>query len=319
MGTRRVALYIDESLGRYGFPGGHPFGPARLRAFLDRAEGQGLVARSELQVAAPAPAEIISLFHDEDFERFVRAHEYSDGVLLDGADTPAFPGCHTAASTVVGAAVDATRRLVLGEVARAFVPIAGLHHGARDAAAGFCIFNDIGVVIELLRRQYGIRRVAYIDIDAHHGDGVYYAFEDDPDLCFADIHQDGRTLYPGTGDAAETGTGKAKGTKLNLPVPPGADDRNFFPAWSQVEEHILRARPEFIILQCGTDSIAGDPLTAMRFSAAAHEHATRRLCQVAEQLGHGRVLALGGGGYNLANVAEGWSRVLASLLEEEIA
>ncbi|MFZ9886173.1 MAG: acetoin utilization protein AcuC [Myxococcota bacterium] len=316
MGARKVALYVDECLGRYGFPNGHPFGPARLSVFLEEANRRGLVGRSALRTASVAPAEIISLFHHEDFERFVRAHEHSEGVLLDGADTPSFLGCHTAAATVVGAAVDATRRLVTGEALRAFVPIAGLHHGARDAAAGFCIFNDIGVVIELLRREYAIQRVAYVDIDAHHGDGVYYAFDDDPALCFADIHQDGRTLYPGTGDASESGRGAAQGTKLNLPVPPGADDRNFYAAWTQIEAHLLRAQPEFIILQCGTDSIAGDPLTAMRFSAAAHEHATRRLCRVAEQLGHGRVLALGGGGYNLFNVAEGWSRVLAALLED---
>ena len=111
-----------------------------------------------------------------------------------------------------------------GECRRAFVPIAGLHHAARDRAAGFCVFNDCGVAIELLKRA-GLKRIAYVDIDAHHGDGVFYAFEDDPAVIFADLHEDGRYLYPGTGMAEEIGKGAARGMKLNVPLPPGADDQ----------------------------------------------------------------------------------------------
>lgn len=311
---KRVALYLGEELGRYGFPGGHPFGPTRMRSFHERARARGLVERAAVLAPPVASRDELTLFHDESFVRYVEEMNDTEGVFLDKGDTPSFHGCYEAASSVVGATVDAARRMMKGELERAFIPIAGLHHASREGAAGFCIFNDAGVAIEVLRKELGVRRVAYVDIDAHHGDGVFYGFEDDPDLCFADIHQDGRTLYPGTGSSDETGRGAAAGTKLNLPLPPGSDDERFDEAWALVEEHVKKARPELILLQCGADSVAGDPLTAMRFSPKAHAKAAARLSAVADELGHGRVLAMGGGGYNHENLAEAWSNVLEALM-----
>ena len=171
-------------------------------------------------------------------------------------------------------ALVAAEALMSGRCRRAFVPIAGLHHAGRDRAAGFCVFNDCGVVVEYLRRSHGLERVAYVDIDAHHGDGVYYAFEDDPSVIIADIHEDGRFLFPGTGAATETGRGAAEGTKLNLPLAPGAGDADFLAAWDRIEEHLERHRPQFILFQCGAD-MAGTRCPAL--SEAAHAHAARRL------------------------------------------
>jgi acetoin utilization protein AcuC len=193
------------------------------------------------------------------------------------------------------------------------VPIAGLHHAARRGAAGFCALNDCGVLVEWLRREHGLQRIAYVDIDAHHGDGLYYGFETDPGLIFADIHEDGRHLYPGTGSDDEIGKGEAKGTKLNLPLMPGADDAAFAPAWQRVLRHLESFAPEFIILQAGADSVAGDPLTHLRFSPAAHARATADLRDLAERLGHGRLLATGGGGYHRPNIASAWNAVVAHL------
>ena len=116
-------------------------------------------------------------------------------------------------SVVVGATLNAAAAIMKGQCRRAFVPIAGLHHAGRDHAAGFCVFNDCGVAIELLRRNSGLERIAYVDIDAHHGDGVFYAFEDDPGVIFADLHEDGRYLYPGTGARTETGKGAGGGNE----------------------------------------------------------------------------------------------------------
>jgi acetoin utilization protein AcuC len=218
-----------------------------------------------------------------------------------------------AASNVVGATLVAVEHIMSNQIKRAFVPIAGLHHAARDRAAGFCVFNDIGVAIEALRKQHGIKRIAYVDIDAHHGDGVFYAFNRDPDLMFADIHEDGHSLYPGTGHADETGEGDAVGTKLNIPLPSGAGDIEFRNAWLEIEKYLQANPPEFVFLQCGVDSMADDPLTHLRFSDSAHGHATQRLCQLADSWGHGRVLAMGGGGYNRGNIARGWTRVVKEL------
>ena len=202
-----------------------------------------------------------------------------------------------------------------GQCRRAFVPIAGLHHARRDAAAGFCVFNDCAIAIEHLRRRHGIERIAYVDIDAHHGDGVYYAYAADPDLILVDFHEDGRWLYPGTGAREESGTGAAAGTKLNIPLPPGAGDAAFYPLWEEAERFLDDARPQFILLQCGADSLAGDPITHLSYSAAVHGYVAQRLARLAELRCGGRLVALGGGGYEPDNIGRAWCAVVEGLLK----
>jgi len=310
-----TCVYIGEELERYGFPRGHPFGPDRMAAFWQEAQRQGLSARVRVLEPRPAGRDVLERFHDGAYlDQVQRLSEQGQG-YLDWGDTPAFPGVFRAAATVVGAVVDAVERLMAGECRHGFVPVAGLHHARRNAAAGFCVFNDVGVALATLLEQYGLTRIAYVDIDAHHGDGVYYAFEADPRVWIADIHQDGRTLYPGTGAAAELGKGEAMGTKLNLPQSPGADDEDFLAAWEEVEAHVERARPEFIVLQCGADSLGGDPLTNLAFTDKAHRHAATRLCRLADRYAQGRLLALGGGGYNRPHMAAAWCGVLEALVE----
>jgi acetoin utilization protein AcuC len=311
---RRVLVIADEPLGRYGFPNGHPFGPDRLAAFLTEYRARGLSQRCVAGASRAASDTELQLFHTQRHVSFVHEKSRDGQGSLDAGDTPAFRGCFEAASQVVGATLDAADALLAGKAERAFVPIAGLHHAARDGAAGFCIFNDCGVLIEKLRRECGIERVAYVDIDAHHGDGVFYAFEEDPHVVFADLHEDGQYLYPGTGRTDETGRDAASGTKLNIPLPPGADDAVFAEHWPKVLAHLERFAPQFIILQCGTDSLGGDPITHLQLTAASHARATADLCRLADRLGHGRVLALGGGGYNRGNIAQGWNAVVEALL-----
>ena len=312
-----VYVYKGDALARYGFGDDHPFGIDRHDVFQ-----QALV---ELQLgeaiayADPrrASVEDLALFHTREYIDRVSKMSAAGVGFLDGGDTPAFPGVYDSASDVVGTTLAAVDAVMAGDASRAFVPIAGLHHAARDAAAGFCVFNDCGIAIEYLRHQYGIKRVAYIDIDAHHGDGVFYSFEDDPDLLFADIHQDGRTLYPGTGFAEETGKGDAIGTKLNIPVPPFADDAVFQSVWPQIEDYLKKYEPEFILLQCGADSIEGDPITSMAFSPASHAYAAKRLCEIADLYCDGRMLAMGGGGYNHDNIARAWTAVVDSMIKAD--
>lgn len=311
----RLCIYASDRLGRYGFPEGHPFGPWRMTAFREALGA--LELDREVRICEPMVAEqqLIEYFHTHDYvERVKRLSVLGEG-YLDAGDTPAFPGVYEAAATVIGAVIDALRRVMEGSCHRAFIPIAGLHHAHRDRASGFCVFNDCAVAVEFLRREFGIRRIAYVDIDAHHGDGVFYAFENDPDLIFADIHEDGRYLFPGTGHASETGKGAAQGSKLNVPMPPGADDEAFLGVWPQVERFIQQAEPEFILMQCGADSVAGDPLTHLRYSAASHRHAARRLCELADSLCQGRIVGLGGGGYQRENIAAAWTAVVASFIE----
>jgi acetoin utilization protein AcuC len=309
-----VVVIAGERLARYGFGDGHPFGPDRHGAFLREFGARALDRKVRVLEPRNATEEELLAFHTGSYLEFVRERSVSGQGYLDGGDTPAFRGVYEAASLVVGATLTATEGIMAGEFRRAFVPIAGLHHAARGHAAGFCVFNDCGVAIELLRNRFGLRRVAYVDIDAHHGDGVFYAFESDAAVIFADLHEDGRYLYPGTGTAEETGRGAAEGTKLNLPLPPGADDSVFGQLWPKVIEHLERFEPDFIILQCGADSIEGDPLTHLRLSPRAHARAASELADLAQRLGHGRLLALGGGGYDRGNLASAWNAVVESLL-----
>ncbi len=310
-----VCVYAGELLQRYNFGEDHPFGPRRHGRFVNELEQRSLEHRVQLAQPVIAKQANIEWFHTHDYVERVKALSVSGNGFLDYGDTPAFRGAYEAAATVVGTVLSALDGVVEGRCRRAFIPIAGLHHARRDSAAGFCIFNDCGVAIEYLRRAHGIRRIAYVDIDAHHGDGVFYGFEDDPDLIFADLHEDGHFLYPGTGFAEETGTGPAAGTKLNIPMPVGAGDREFLRAWDDAEQFIRNSAPELILFQCGADSLANDPITHLQYSEAAHYHAATRLCTIADTFCEGRRVAMGGGGYNLENLAQAWTRVVQALVE----
>ena len=200
------------------------------------------------------------------------------------------------------------------------MPIAGLHHAGRNNAAGFCVFNDCGVAAEYLRKQYGLQRIAYVDIDAHHGDGMFYGFEDDPDLIFADIHEDGRHLYPGTARPNETGTGRARGTKLNIPMQPGADDSDFEIAWRRVEAYIdhCEAGVHPVPVPAPT-ALRVIPITHLRYTEQAHAMRSCCACVVwRTSIASGSIIGTGGGGYNRRNLARAWTRVVQSFVEAEL-
>ncbi len=314
-GGSGTCVVAGERIARYGFPDGHPFGPDRHDAFWREVLACGLDRRVQQLSPRTATRAELELFHESAYVDFVAARSTTGEGMLDGGDTPAFKGVFEAASDVVGATLVAAEAVLDGRAHRGFVPIAGLHHAGRAHAAGFCVFNDIGVAIERLKREQGFRRIAYVDIDAHHGDGVFYAFEDDPAVIFADTHEDGRYLYPGTGAASETGKAAAAGTKLNLPLAPGSGDVEFLAAWSAIEAHVERFEPEFVLFQCGADSLGGDPITHLALTEEAHAHAAARLCAVADRHARGRILGLGGGGYNRRNIASAWTRVLQAFVE----
>jgi acetoin utilization protein AcuC len=310
-----VCVWVGDELATYGFPKGHPFGPERMHVFWAASCEAGLDQRVCARAPVLAQRHEIECFHTPEYvQRVIRQSRTGTG-YLDYGDTPAFPGVYEAAARVVGTALDAARAILRGECRRGFIPIGGLHHARRERAGGFCVFNDCGVVIEELRTAHGVRRIAYVDIDAHHGDGVYYAFEADPALTFVDLHEDGRFLYPGTGHDYEVGRGVALGTKLNIPMAPGDGDDAFHRAWPRVESFLRAAAPEFVLLQCGADSVAGDPLTHLRYSPNVHAYVATRLCALAEEYCAGRLLVFGGGGYNHANLARTWTAVVQALCD----
>ena len=307
-----VFVFKGDALANYGFGDDHPFGLDRHEAFQVELADAGLGSAIEYAGTRRATVDELSLFHSADYIDFISKRSAEGTGFLDGGDTPAYAGIFDTASDVAGTTLAAVDAVMSGAGTRAFTPIAGLHHAGREHAAGFCVFNDCGIAIEYLRQKHGLKRIAYVDIDAHHGDGVFYGFEDDPDLIFADLHEDGRFLYPGTGAAEETGKGAASGTKLNIPMPPGAGDDEFDAAWQVVEAYIDNAAPEFIIMQCGADSLEGDPITHLCYTEEAHALAAKRLCKLADCHCDGRIVGTGGGGYNRHNLARAWTRVVQS-------
>jgi acetoin utilization protein AcuC len=310
-----VVVYKGDELAAYGFGDDHPFGPDRHDAFHAELAASGIGSAISYGTPRTATIDELVLFHTPRYiDHVSRLSEEGHG-FIDEGDTPAFPGIFHAAADVVGTTLAAVDEVMTGAARRAFVPIAGLHHAGRDHAAGFCVFNDCGVAIEYLRKKHGVQRVAYVDIDAHHGDGVFYGFEDDPDALFADIHEDGQFLFPGTGSAVETGKGTAMGTKLNISMPPGSGDAEFAEAWAQVEEYLVATRPEFIIFQCGADSLGGDPITHLNYTEQAHADAAASLCRIADRYARGRIVGVGGGGYNRQNLARAWTRVVQAFVE----
>ncbi len=306
----QVLVIKDRHTADYGFGRGHPFGPDRHDVFHAELSATGVADEVRFVAAREASRDELAAYHTERYIDFVRDTCAAGEGMLDQNDTPAFPGLYEAACWVAGGTLNLAAAIMAGETQRAFIPIGGLHHAGRDHTAGFCVFNDCGIAAEILRSEHGLERIAYVDIDAHHGDGMYYAFESDPGVFIADIHEDGRALYPGTGRASEQGLGEAAGTKLNIPLRPRSGDAHFMEAWEEVEAFVDRARPDFILFQCGADSIAGDPIAHLQFTPDAHAHAARRLCALADRHCEGRLLAMGGGGYNRDNLAKGWSGVV---------
>lgn len=312
--SRTVAVYNGEELGRYGFAD-HPFGEDRLHAFWDEMHIRHFDYQVRVLYPTMATEDQLKRFHTDDYLEKVKIYSELGEGLLDYGDTPAYKGVFEDASFVVGAVIDATHRIMTNEIRRAFVPIAGLHHSMPDTAAGFCVFNDVGVAIKILQQDYGLERIAYVDIDAHHGDGVFYPFESDPTVIYADIHEDGRYNFPQSGFPHEVGKGPAKGRKLNIPLLPLSADDDFLMMWDKVEDFLRQWRPQFVFMNCGADGLNGDPLSHLHYSARAHGRAARGLCQIAEDFADGRILAVGGGGYDLRNIGQAWTAVVDAFLE----
>lgn len=252
----RVGVVKGDELLRYSFPPPHPFNSSRTVAFW---KGLGRMKLGEVDLEPErADEEMIELFHEPAHVEFVRKASTLGYGYLDEGDTPAFEGVLEATEFAVGSTASCVERVANGEIDHGFNPVGGLHHARPDRSAGFCVFNDIGVAVRLLRKR-GVKRILYVDIDVHHGDGVFYPFESDPDTFIFDVHEDGRFLYPGTGRQDETGKGVAVGTKLNVALLPGEGDERLKDVIPRLEAFAAKSEPDFVILQCGADGLAGGP------------------------------------------------------------
>ena len=300
----------DPAFRRYHFGPDHPFSEASrdlaVRLLERSLLPEDASAIEWVRSVEPVARTVLERFHEARYvEKVRRVGSGSETVYLDRGDTPGTPGCYDAAARIVGGAVRAAER-VWEERRPGFHPAGGLHHAHPGGASGFCIFNDLAVAIS--GPLSAGRRIAYIDIDAHHGDGVMYGFYRSGRLLDIDFHQDGRTLFPGTGFPSEAGGGDGAGLKVNVPLPPGAGDTALLPLFRRIVPPLLdQFRPEMIVLQHGIDGHAGDPLAQLQYTPPAYAEIVRTLFDYATEHCARRLLVTGGGGYRAESVA----RVLA--------
>ncbi|MGH7553416.1 MAG: acetoin utilization protein AcuC [Longimicrobiales bacterium] len=320
---RRTALVWDDVLARYRFSAEHPLDPRRLELTVGLIRKLGLVGDDARPVVAPriATDEEIQLAHDPAYiEAVKRASE--PGAATSGyerfglgtEDVPIVEGMHEAGALIVGATLTAAELVMTGRVTRAFSIAGGLHHARRAEAAGFCIYNDLAVAIRWMQREHRVR-VLYVDVDAHHGDGVQWIFYDDPDVLKVSLHESGAYLFPGTGFVDEVGEGEGYGFTVNVPLDAHTEDDSFLQSFRDVVPEVAAAfRPDVLVMQCGCDAHVLDPLTHLRCTTAMYEEVMRLAGEVADEHCEGRIIATGGGGYAIhAVVPRAWALVWAGL------
>ncbi|HXX72203.1 MAG TPA: acetoin utilization protein AcuC, partial [Candidatus Acidoferrales bacterium] len=295
--------------------------PTRLKLTFELMNASGLLESPNVKVIDPryATDEELGLFHSHSYLASVKRASARGGGLLDAGDTPAFKGCYEASALATGASLTAVDQVMSGAVTHCMNISGGLHHAHPDRASGFCIFNDPAVAIAYLKSKYGAQRILYLDVDAHHGDGVMYGFYSDGSVLDIDFHEDGRHLFPGTGYTAEVGELAGRGLKVNIPLPPFTGDDLYLPVFRGIVPHVVRKfRPEVLLLQCGADSHANDLLAHLQLTTKAYVEVARIMHGLAHEVGGGRLVVFGGGGYNPANVARVWTLVAATLVEAKL-
>jgi len=310
-------LWSPELL-RYDFGHGHPMAPARLDLTMRLVEAFGLLREPTLEVVEPVPASdaVVQTVHDAEYVAAVRraaaTGEPDPARGLGTEDDPIFPAMHDAAAHLVGASVAAADAVWTGAAQHALNIAGGMHHAQRGAASGFCIYNDAAAAVQRLL-DHGAERVAYVDIDAHHGDGVEAIFWDDPRVLTFSVHQDGHTLFPGTGNPADTGPWATHCAAVNIALPPRTDSARWLRAVDAVLPTVLREfAPDAIVSQHGADAHGNDPLTDLSVGVEAQRTAARWIHDLAHELCDGRWVALGGGGYAVVDVVPlVWSSLVA--------
>ena len=309
----------DDVLSGHVLREGHPMRPVRLRHTYALLRAYGAFEDEHALLVPPRPATLdeLTTFHTEEYVETVR--RLSGGEEADGerhgfaahGDNPVYPGMYEAAVLSTGASVQAAELIADGEASAAFAPAGGLHHAMRGWASGFCIFNDPVVAINVLRKR-GLR-VVYVDVDAHHGDGVQAAFYHDTDVMTISVHESGRWLFPGTGAVNEVGAGDAAGYSVNLPLFPYTSDDVYVEAFERVVPPLIEAfAPDVLAVQMGADAYVTDPLTHLALSTYGYEALVRRLGGMGYPM-----LAFGGGGYDLDATARCWTLAYGAMLGRE--
>ncbi|MEU7770085.1 acetoin utilization protein AcuC [Micromonospora taraxaci] len=306
----------DESLLAYDM-GDHPLDPVRVELTFALARELGVLDRPGVRMVKPEIADdsVLTRVHAPAYLAAVRAAPRDPlfaGYGLGTSDNPVFEGMHESSALIAGATVAAAEAVWRGDARRAVNVAGGLHHAMPARASGFCVYNDPAVAIARLL-DLGAERIAYVDVDVHHGDGVQQIFWDDPRVLTVSLHETPLALFPGTGFPDETGGPGAQGTAVNMPLPPGVDDTAWQRAFHAIVPSVLRAfRPQVLVSQCGADGHRLDPLADLNLTVDGQRATYLAMRALADELCDGRWVATGGGGYALVEVVpRAWSHLLA--------
>ncbi len=312
--AHELAVVWDDALARYDFGPGHPLAPVRVELTIALARALGVLDGPNVTMVGPDEAddELLGLVHTPPYIQAVKDERHDLHFGLGSADVPVFAGMHDASRRVVGATRAAARAVVEGRAMHGINVSGGLHHAMAGHASGFCVYNDPAIAIRWLLDQ-GVERVAYVDVDVHHGDGVQAAFYDEPRVLTVSLHQNGHTLFPGTGFPHETGGPNAPGHAVNVALPPGTTDAGWLRAFHAIVPPVLREfAPTMLVSQHGCDSHRLDPLAELALTVDGQRAAHAALHRLAHELTEGRWVATGGGGYALAQVVpRTWTHLLA--------
>ncbi|MFQ5837273.1 MAG: acetoin utilization protein AcuC [Thermoplasmata archaeon] len=320
-------LVYDEGYLKYDFGAAHSMRQERIKLARELISGLGILRNSNVrELPAELVEEEILLIHSEDYVEAVKSSgrdpegvgwsymQYGLGTM----DNPVFPEMYEASALHVGGTLKATRNVLAGETVHAFNLGGGFHHASRSRASGFCIFNDVAIAIKDLLEE-GVRRVLYVDVDAHHGDGVQYAFYSEPRVMTISLHEDGRYLFPGTGFVRELGEGEGEGYSVNVPLPPYTDDEAYQGAFQEVVLPLADAyEPEVLVTQLGVDTHFQDPLTHLNLTTGAYRRIAEEFHRLAHSLCDGKWVATGGGGYDPSAVARSWTLMFGGMAGWEV-
>ena len=325
----RAALIWTPELADYDLGDGHPLNPLRLILSVELMEAFSLLAPESLVSPRPATEKELLLVHTQGYIEAVReagdwASDFRPSMGLGTEDNPAYPGMHEIAALTCGASIQGIEEIVSGRRDRTFSIAGGMHHAHRSRAAGFSVYNDAAVAIAVARQARPDLKVLYVDIDAHHGDGVQEAFGGSADVLTISIHESGLYAFPGTGFPEEIGHGPGAGYSANVPLPAYATDECFSLAFEGVVAPLARAfHPDIIVAQLGADAHHSDPQTELGLTLPGYRALVRGIIGLADELCEGRLAAVGGGGYHIVDVVPvAWAWVMAELsgieLDDEV-
>ncbi|HME52832.1 MAG TPA: acetoin utilization protein AcuC [Candidatus Lokiarchaeia archaeon] len=331
----RTALIMSDAFKEYNFGKSHPLKPERVLLTWELIKGLHLDEDPNCTVLEPrlATDEELELYHTKDYVDFVKqvsAALENDNILpmdleiaglkynLGPGDNPVFPKMHEGSSIVVGGTIVAIDAVYDGIVENAFQAGGGLHHAMPSKASGFCIYNDSAVAIKYLLQKHRQEdlKILYIDVDAHHGDGVQYAFYNDGNnVLTLSLHESGKYLFPGTGFIEERGTGEHEGYAVNIPLLPYTYDDLYLEIFDDIVPTVAKAfQPDMIVSQNGVDTHCTDPLAQLGLTTKGHRDIFKKIHEIASQYCHGKLVAVGGGGYNTSVVPRSWTMLFADLL-----